>query len=131
VQGIGRRANVSRIDRLIRRARQHLGPHELLLGSAVALEAEGRRQVVVLVTDDRVVVSGTGSQPPRAVELDGCAATYEHAGGRLTVERGEERIALRAVDATTGRQIIQQITHRQPRNEMISTPHVHRIRILS
>ena len=119
---------MSRVDRAVRRVRQHLDRTEYLQASAWGVEADGRRARVVVVTDHRVVVGWRRPAPPQELTL-GTAATYDRREGRLTLVDGDTTIQLRDVDAREGRQVVALLdrTHTVPLAERIGAPHHVRI----
>lgn len=106
---------MARTDRSVRRARRHLTVDEVVLASATALEGEGRRRQVVVVTDHRVLVTGMRDDAPVEFPLDDFSCSYERAGGRLTL-RGEDReLVVREVEEMAGRTILSLLADRATR----------------
>lgn len=97
---------MGRTDRRVRRARRHLGADEVVLASAVAVEDEGRRRQVVVVTDHRVLVTGTRGDKAIEFPLDGSTCDYERANGRLTLRAEERELIVREVDELASRTIV-------------------------
>lgn len=114
---------MSRVDRAVRRARQHLDRHEVLLVSAWGVEAEGRRARVVVVTDQRVIV---GWRRPTAPDIlsQATTATFERTGGLLTLTDGDVQLRLRDVDPREGQQVVALLDrqHDRPLAERIGDP---------
>lgn len=89
---------VSALDRAVRRLTRHFGSDEGLLGTALGHEAEGRRRLVVVATDRRMLVSNLRFDPPteiaysdlRDVEVYGEPAAPTL---RLVLAEGEQVIA--------------------------------------
>ena len=119
---------MSRIDRAVRRVRQHLDRNEYLQASAWGVEADGRRARVVVVTDHRVVVGWRRPSPPEELTL-GTVATYDRREGRLTLVDGDTTIQLREVDAREGPQVVALLdrTHAVPLADRIGAPNHVRI----
>lgn len=105
---------MSRVDRAVRRVRQHLEGDEALLASAWGVEAEGRRARVVVVTDRRVLVGWRRPAPPDVL-APSATATWEPREGLLTLADGDTTLQLRDVDGREGRQVVQLLEHRAPR----------------
>lgn len=114
---------MSRVDRAVRRARQHLQPDEALLVSAWGIEADGRRHRVVVVTDQRVLVAWRRPGPPDVLSMN-ASATYDRLEGRLTLTDGESSITLRDVETREGRQVVQLLDrrHARPLSERLGEP---------
>lgn len=119
---------MSRVDRAVRRVRQHLDRNEHLQASAWGVEAEGRRARVVVVTDQRVVVGWRRPAPPDELTL-GTLATYDRTEGLLTLVDGDTTVRLRGVDAREGRQVVALLdrTHAVPLADRIGAPNHVRI----
>lgn len=96
---------MSRVDRAVRRARQHLDRNEALLASAWGVEAEGRRARVVVVTDQRVIVAWRRPSPPDELPRS-TTATYQPADGALVLADGDRTVRLHGVDPREGRQVV-------------------------
>jgi hypothetical protein len=121
---------VSRVDRAIRRARQHLDRDEALLASAWGLEADGRRARVVVVTDRRVLVAWRRPSPPDELGM-ATTATYDRGDGVLALVDGDTTIRLRDVEPRDGRQVVQLLDrrHERPLADRIGAPfHVRVVR---
>ncbi len=119
---------MSRVDRAVRRVRQHLHHNEYLQASAWGVEADGRRARVVVVTDHRVVVGWRRPTPPEELTL-ATVATYDRAEGLLTLVDGDTTVRLRDVDVREGRQVVALLdrTHTVPLAERIGAPNHVRI----
>lgn len=115
---------MSRVDRAVRRVRQHLDLDEYLQGSACGVEADGRRARVVVVTDHRVLVGWRRPAPPEVLSLQ-ATASFDRAGGLLTLVDGDTTVCLREVDPREGRQVVALLdrTHALPLTERIGAPH--------
>jgi hypothetical protein len=96
---------MARTDRGVRRARRHLTPDELVMASAVALEEEGRRRQVVVVTDHRVLITGLRGDTSVEFPLDGSTCRYQRTGGRLTLRHEDRELTVRAIDELSSRTI--------------------------
>lgn len=114
---------MSRIDRAVRRARQHLDGSETLLVSAWGIEADGRRHRVVVVTEQRVVVAWRRPGPPEILSAS-TTATYDRLDGLLTLTDGDSVVRLRAVEPREGRQVVQLLDrrHDRPLAERLGSP---------
>lgn len=121
---------MNRIDRAVARALAHLRDGEVLVTSTVGYEDEGRRRQVVLVTDRRVVVAGSRSEPSVDLVLAGTTATYDPQGGRLLLERaGEVRAVVRAVEATAARQVVSVLDDHRTMPDVSFAPRVQHVHI--
>lgn len=107
---------MSRVDRAVRRARQHLDHDEVLLVSAWGSEADGRRARVVVVTDRRVVVGWRRPTPPDVLSA-ATRARYDRTGRRLTLVDGDGDVIveLRDVDHREGQQVAALLDRRHDR----------------
>lgn len=103
---------MSQGDREVRRASRHLDPEEVVLASVVGREADGRRRRVVLVTDQRVLISGTRGDEPMAWSLDEASASFGLHGGLLTLRNEAQEVAVRDIDEMAARSIVQLLTTR-------------------
>lgn len=114
---------MSRVDRAVRRVRQHLDDNEALLVSAWGIEAEGRRHRVVVVTDQRVLVAWRRPGPPESLSAT-TSATYDRLDGLLVLTDGDTVVRLRAVEPREGRQVVQLLDrrHDRPLIERIGSP---------
>ena len=114
---------MSRLDRAVRRVRQHLDRYEYLLASAWGVEADGRRARVVVVTDQRVVVGWRRPSPPDVLSAS-TTAIYDRAEGRLTLLDGDTTVRLRDVDPREGRQVVALLdrAHERPLAERMGDP---------
>lgn len=105
---------MSRVDRAVRRVRQHMEADEVLLGSAWGMEPDGRRARVVVVTDRRVVVGWRRPSQPEVLTTS-TTATYERPGGHLTLVDGDTVVRLQGVDPREGRQVVELLDRRSDR----------------
>lgn len=114
---------MSRVDRAVRRVRQHLDDDEALLVSAWGIEAEGRRHRVVVVTDQRVLVAWRRPGPPESLSAS-TSATYDRLDGLLVLTDGDTIVRLRAVESREGRQVVQLLDrrHERPLAERLGSP---------
>lgn len=114
---------MSRIDRAVRRVRQHLDDNETLLVSAWGIEADGRRHRVVVVTDRRVLVAGRRPGPPESLSAS-ASASYDRVEGLLVLTDGDTVARLRAVEPREGRQVVQLLDrrHDRPLAERLGSP---------
>lgn len=114
---------MSRVDRAVRRTRQHLDRNEALLVSAWGVEADGRRARIVVVTDRRVLVAWRRPAPPQLLS-PATTAVYDRAEGRLTLVDGDEVVRLRGVDPREGQQVVALLDrqHDRPLSERIGDP---------
>jgi hypothetical protein len=96
---------MARTERRVRRARRHLATGELVMASAVALEDEGRRRQVVVVTDRRVLVTGLRGDTSVEFPLDGSTCEYQRCGARLTLRHDELQVTVREIDELASRTI--------------------------
>lgn len=114
---------MSRIDRAVRRVREHLDRNEALLVSAWGIEAEGRRHRVVVVTDQRVLVAWRRPAGPQVLSAT-TSATYDRLDGLLVLTDGDTVVRLRAVDPREGRQVVQLLDrrHERPLAERLGSP---------
>lgn len=105
---------MSRVDRAVRRVRQHLDGTEALVASAWGVEADGRRARVVVVTDRRVLV---GWRRPAAPDVLAPTAqtSWDPREGLLTLEDGDVTVRLRDVDRREGQQVVDLLGHRAAR----------------
>jgi len=95
---------MSRTDRVLRRTSHHLAAEEVLLGTAVGLEVDGRRRQVLLLTDQRVLRVGLRNDVPDELPVAGSRAAFAEVGGILTVSNAAGRLELRGVEpAAAGR----------------------------
>jgi hypothetical protein len=106
---------MARTDRSVRRARRHLTDDEVVMASAMAIEDEGRRRQVVVVTDHRVLVTGLRGDTSVEFPLDGSTCGYERAGGRLTLRSDERELVVREVDELASRTILTLLAARATR----------------
>ncbi len=89
---------------MLRRTSHHLAAEEVLLGTAVGLEVDGRRRQVLLLTDQRVLRVGLRNDVPDQLPVAGSRAAFEEVGGILTVSNAAGRLELRGVEpAAAGR----------------------------
>lgn len=105
---------MSRLDRAVRRVRQHLEADEGLLASAFGLEAEGRRHRVVVVTDRRVVVGWRRGAVPDVLGMT-TTGTYDRAEGRLELTDGDHVVVLREVDRPEAERVLRVLGRRHDR----------------
>lgn len=121
---------MSRVDRAVRRARQHLDPGEVLLVSAWGVEAEGRRARVVVVTDRRVIVGWRRPGQPDVLSVS-TTASFDHAQHMLTLTDGDTVVGLRDVDPREGHQVVHLLdrAHTRPLAERLGGGN--HVRILS
>ena len=96
---------MSRTDRVLRRTSHHLSRAEVLLGTAVGLEVDGRRRQVLLLTDQRVLRVGLRNHEPDELPLPGSRAVFDEAGGILTVSNAAGRLELRGVERAAAERI--------------------------
>jgi hypothetical protein len=96
---------MSRTDRVLRRTSHHLAAEEVLLGTAVGLEVDGRRRQVLLLTDQRVLRVGLRSEAPDELQLPGSRAAFDEVGGILTVSNAAGRLELRGVERAAAERI--------------------------
>lgn len=75
------------------------------MASAVAIEDEGRRRQVVVVTDHRVLVTGLRGDASVEFPLDGSTCDYQRNGGRLTLRHDDLELTLREVDELASRTV--------------------------
>ncbi len=75
------------------------------MASAVALEDEGRRRQVLVVTDQRVLVTGLRGDESVEFPLDGSTCDYQRTGGRLTLQHDGRELTVREVDELAGRTV--------------------------
>ena len=106
---------MTRSDRGVRRARRHLSADEVILASVTALEEEGRRRQVVVVTDQRVLVTGMRGEASIEFPLEDSTCCYQRAGGRLTLRAGEHEVVVREVDDLASRTIVELLGARATR----------------
>jgi hypothetical protein len=71
----------------------------------MALEEEGRRRQVVVVTDRRVLITGLRGETSVDFPLDGSTCHYQRAGGRLTFGHEDRELTVREIDGLAGRNI--------------------------
>lgn len=114
---------MGRVDRAVRRARQHLDRDEALLASAWGVEADGRRARVVVVTDRRVVVGWQRPATPDVLAAT-ATATFDRRGGILELQDGDTVVRLRDVDPREGQQVVGLLERRpdRPLSERIGSP---------
>lgn len=105
---------MSRVDRAVRRVRQHLDGTEALVASAWGVEADGRRARVVVVTDRRVLVGWRRPAPPDVL-APAPSVSWDTREGLLTLEDGDVTVRLRDVDRREGQQVVDLLRHRAPR----------------
>ena len=96
---------MSRTDRALRRTSHHLAAEEVLLGTAVGLEIDGRRRQVLLLTDQRVLRVGVRDGVPDQLPLAGSRATFEAVGAILTVSNAVGRLELRDVERAAAERV--------------------------
>ena len=106
---------MSRLDRAVRRVRQHLDRDEGLLASAWGLEVDGRRHRVVVVTDRRVVVGWRRGAPPDTLSMT-TTGHYDRGTATLELADGDRVVTLRDVDRTEAERIVEVLgrRHAQP-----------------
>lgn len=114
---------MGRVDRAVRRARQHLDVDEVLLVSAWGVEADGRRARVVIVTDRRVVVGWRRPSPPDVLAAS-ATATFDRRQRLLELHDDDTVVRLRDVDAREGQQVVALLhrRHDRPLAERIGSP---------
>lgn len=105
---------MSRLDRAMRRVRQHLDRDEGLLASAEGVEDEGRRHRVVVVTDRRVVVGWRRGAPPDVLSMT-TTGTYDRSDERLELVDGDRVVVLRQVDRHQADQVLRVLGRRHAR----------------
>ncbi len=96
---------MSRTDRALRRTSHHLADGEVLLGTAVGLEVDGRRRQVLLLTDQRVLRVGLRNDVPDELPLSDSHAAFDEAAGVLTVSNAAGRLQLRGVERAAAERI--------------------------
>lgn len=106
---------MARTDRGVRRARRHLTPDEIVMASAMALEDEGRRRQVVVVTDRRVLITGLRDDTSVEFPLDGSTCRYQRTGGRLTFAYEDRELTVRDIDELAGRNLVMLLEARATR----------------
>lgn len=119
---------MSRLDRAVRRVRQHLDRDEGLLASAAGVEDDGRRLRVVVVTDRRVVVGWRRGAPPDMLGMT-TTGTYDRTEGRLELVDGDQVVALRQVDRHEAERVLRVLgrRHARPLPERLGPGHHIRI----
>jgi len=75
------------------------------MASAVAIEDDGRRRQVLVVTDHRVLVTGLRGDASVEFPLDGSTCDYRRTGGRLTLRHDGRELTVRGVDELAGRTV--------------------------
>lgn len=96
---------MARTDRGVRRARCHLTSDEVVVASAPAVEDEGHRRQVVVVTDRRVLIAGLRGDAVAEFPLDGSTCRYQRTGGRLTFVHEDRELTVRDIDELASRNI--------------------------
>lgn len=111
---------MSRLDRAVRRVRQHLDRDEGLLASAWGVEPDGRRHRVVVVTDRRVVVGWGRGTPPDTLSMT-TTGHYDRTEGSLELTDGDRVVTLREVDRHQAERIVEVLgrRHAQPLPERL------------
>ena len=119
---------MSRVDRAVRRTRQHLDQDEALLATAWGFEDEGRRARVVVVTDRRVVVGWRRPAPPDVLAA-ATTATFDATTRSLSLTDGAGTVRLRDVDPQDAQQVVALLHHRpdRPLAERLGSPNHVRI----
>jgi hypothetical protein len=120
---------MARTDRGVRRARRHLTANETVLASVIALEDAGRRRQVVVITDQRVLVTGMRGESSLEFPLEGSTCCYQRAGGRLTLRSDGQELVVREVDEVAGRTIVELLAARATRRSAQEAVRFGRVRI--
>ena len=105
---------MSRLDRAVRRVRQHLDRDEGLLACAAGVEDDGRRHRVVVVTDRRVVVGWRRGTPPDVLSMT-TTGTYHRAEGRLELVDGDQVVVVQQVDRQEAERVLEVLGRRHDR----------------
>lgn len=75
------------------------------MASAMALEEDGRRRQVVVITDRRVLITGLRGGTSVDFPLDGSMCRYQRIGGRLTFGHEDRELTVREVDELSSRNV--------------------------
>lgn len=89
---------MSRLDRAMHEAREHFSVDEVPVVCVLGREAEGRRRLLVVLTDRRLLVVGRGTEPPIELSADLTRPVYEAAVGTLRLEADDRTVVVREVD---------------------------------
>ncbi len=90
---------------MLRRTSHHLAAEEVLLGTAVGLEVDGRRRQALLLTDQRVLRVGLRRDAPDELPLAGSRATFDEVGAILTVSNAAGCLELRDVERAAAERV--------------------------
>lgn len=102
-----------RDDHGVQRAWRQLDAGEVVLTSAVGIEADGRRRRIVLLTDRRIVIVWRRGGPPLVLGYAGATCGYDRRGGLLTLVSGDDEVVLRDVEEAVGRTVVSLVTSRR------------------
>ena len=105
---------MSRLDRAVRRIRQHLDRDEGLLACAGGIEDDGRRHRVVVVTDRRVVVGWQRGTPPDVLSMT-TRGTYDRTEERLELVDGDQVVVLQQVGREEAERVVEVLGRRHDR----------------
>lgn len=123
---------MSRTDRAVYRTLRHLAANETLLASAVGYEDEGRRRQVVLLTNQRVLVTGLRHDPPVELPVAAASAAFEPDPPRLTLyQHAEAKVRVRDIEADAARQVVAVLDDHRVLPKSASAPRVQHVHLHS
>jgi hypothetical protein len=102
--------------RAVRRARTALAADEGIVAAATGRESDGRRRLLVLLTDRRVLVTSLRGAAARQLDPDTTHAAFDPTGALLTLSGDGDEVVLRDVDARAAQQLVRLLEARRPRD---------------
>jgi hypothetical protein len=100
--------------RAVRQARAALAPDEGIVAAATGREADGRRRLLVLLTDRRLLVTSLRGGEPRVLDPDRTRAELDPTGALLTLRGPGHEVVVRDTDPHAAQQLERLLAARRP-----------------
>jgi hypothetical protein len=107
--------------RAVRHARASLAPDEGIVAAVTGREADGRRRLLVLLTDRRLLVTSLRGGEPRVLDPDRTRAELDPTGALLTLRGEDDEVVVRDTDPHAAQQLGQLLAARRPRGVLRDT----------